>query len=207
MKALSKLMNGISYSNHADIYYYRCFHSSRTEATLKYHFEPYEYNYFCNLGVPEKGKNVIRYKPGSTFFCKKIRKIAQGILDIEIKSMQPLSREEQELYDNGKYCYICKKVFGTKKNQKKVRDHDHYTGKFRGTGHSICNSRHSMQIDLPVFFHNRTNYYFNLLIEEFAKEYKSDINCILLNTDKYMSFSVPIEQEVIKSDDYDKKST
>ena len=41
------------------------------------------------------------------------------------------------------------------------------------------------------------------MIEEFAKEYKSDINCIPSNTNKYMSFSVPIEKEVIKSDDDD----
>ena len=26
--------------------------------------------------------------------------------------MQPLSKEEQELYDNAKYCHICKNVFG-----------------------------------------------------------------------------------------------
>ena len=56
---------------------------------------------------------------------------------------------------------------------------------------------------MPEFFHNGTNYDFNLLIKEFAKEYKSDINCIPLNTNKYMSFSVPIKKEVIKSDDDD----
>ena len=56
---------------------------------------------------------------------------------------------------------------------------------------------------MPGFFHNGTNYDFNLLIEEFAKEYKSYINCIPLNTNKCMSFSVPIKQEGIKSDDDD----
>ena len=30
--------------------------------------------------------------------------------------MQPLSKEQQELYDNAKYCHICKKVFGKAKN-------------------------------------------------------------------------------------------
>ena len=42
-----------------------------------------------------------------------------------------------------------------------------------------------------------------MLIEEFAIEYKSDINCIPSNTNKYMSFSVPAKKEVIKSDDDD----
>ena len=120
--------------------------------------------------------------------------------------MQPLSKEEQEIYDSSEHCHICKKLFGQAKNHKKVRDHDHYTGKFRGAAHSICNLRYSTQIHIPVFFHNGTNHDFNLLIEEFAKEYKSDINCIPLNTNKYMSFSVPIKKEVIEASDDDKKS-
>ena len=65
MKALSKLMNGISSSNHGDFYCYGCFHSFRTQTTLENHFELCEYNDFCSLEVPKEGKNVIRYKPGS----------------------------------------------------------------------------------------------------------------------------------------------
>ena len=135
-----------------------------------------------------------------------MHKTAQGILNTETKSIQPLSKEEQKAYDNAKYCHICKKVWGKHKNHKKVRDHDHYTGKFRGAAHSICNLRYSTQIDVPVIFHNGSNYDFNLLIEEFAKEYKSDINCIPLNTNKYMSFSVPIKKEVIEPSDDNKKA-
>ena len=45
-----------------------------------------------------------------------------------------------------------------------------------------------------MFFYNGTNYDFNLLINELAKEYKSDISCILLNTNKYMSFSIPMNR-------------
>ena len=56
-----------------------------------------------------------------------------------------------------------------------------------------------------MFFHNRTNYDFNLLINEFAKEYKGDINCIPLNTNKHMSFSVPIKKEIIEPNEDDKK--
>ena len=45
-------------------------------------------------------------------FCKKTRAIAQDLLGIEKKSMEKLTKEEQLLYDNAKYCHICKKVFG-----------------------------------------------------------------------------------------------
>ena len=50
-----------------------------------------------------------------------------------------------------------------------------------------------------MFFYNGTNYDFNLLINELAKEYKSDISCIPLNTNKYMSFSIPIKKDVIET--------
>ena len=45
-------------------------------------------------------------------FCKETRAIAQDLLGIEKKSMEKLTKEEQLLYDNAKYCHICKKVFG-----------------------------------------------------------------------------------------------
>ena len=154
----------------------------------------------------ETKQTVYRGEGAVSTFCKELREIAQGILNTETKSMQPLPKEEQKAYDNARYCHICKKVLGKHKNHKKVRDHDHYTGKFRSAAHSICNLRYSMQkIDVPVIFHNGSNYDFNLLIEEFAKEYKSDINCIPLNTNKYMSFSVPTKKEVIEPKDDDKK--
>ena len=99
-------------------------------------------------------------------------------------------------YDTAKYCHICKKVFGKKKNDIKIRDHDHYTGKYRGAAHLICNLRYSTQIDIPVFFHNGTNYDFNLIINKLAKEFRSEVRCIPLNTNKYMSFSIPIKKEI-----------
>ena len=108
--------------------------------------------------------------------------------------MQQLSDEELMFYYCAKYCHICKKVFGKKKNHTKVRDHDHYTGKYRGAAHLICNLRYSTQIDIPVFFHNGTNYDFNLIINELAKEFRSEMRWIPLNTN--MSFSIPIKKEI-----------
>ena len=83
--------------------------------------------------------------------------------------MQKSLDYELMIHDTRKYCHICKKVFGKKTNHVKVRDHDHYTGKYRGAAHLECNLRYSTQKDIPVFFHNGTNYDFNLIINELAK--------------------------------------
>ena len=70
------------------------------------------------------------------------------IINYEKKETIPLTDKETEFYENQKVCHIFKKEFFTDydgKNEfklyRKVRDHCHYTGKFRGAAHSICNLR------------------------------------------------------------------
>ena len=82
--------------------------------------------------------------------------------------------------------YATTKKFTIDKKYLKVRDHDHYTGKYRGAAHSICNLRYKIPKDIPVVFHNGSNYDFNLIITELAKEFRSEMRCIPLNTDKYV---------------------
>ena len=55
--------------------------------------------------------------------------------------------------------------------------------------------------DIPVVFHDGSNYDFNLIITELAKEFRAEMKCIPLNTDKYMSFSIPLKKE-IRNDKY-----
>ena len=121
--------------------------------------------------------------------------------------MIELTLDEQKEYENATYCHICKKEFGDKKKQRKVRDHDHYTGKYCGAAHSICNLRYSTQKDIPVLFHNGSNYDFNLIITELAKEFRSELQCIPVNTNKYMSFSIPIKKKYMLTQKILRKST
>ena len=122
-----------------------------------------------------------------TKFCKEIRAIAYKKIELTV--------EEQKEYENATYCHICKKEFGDKKKHRKVRDHDHYTGKYRGAAHNICNLGYSTQKDIPVLFHNGSNYDFNLIITELAKEFRSELQCVPVNTNKYMSFSIRIRRK------------
>ena len=103
-----------------------------------------------------------------------------------------LTSDEQKEHEKATYCHICKKVFGANKKHRKVYDYDYYTGNYRGAAHSICNLVYSSQKDIPVFLQNGSNYDFNLIIVELAKEFRSELQCIPVNTNKYMSFSRPI---------------
>ena len=55
--------------------------------------------------------------------------------------MIPLTDKENKSYEKQKVCYICKKEFSTNTLYHNVRDHCNYTGKYRGTAHSICHLR------------------------------------------------------------------
>ena len=78
---------------------------------------------------------------------------------------------------------------------KKVKDHCHYTGKFRGAAHSICNLRYKVQREIPVKIHNGSKYDYHFIIKELAEEFKGQFECLGENTEKYITFSVPIKKE------------
>ena len=101
---------------------------------------------------------------------------------------------------------IFVKKFLVQRKSTKVRDDNHYTAEYRRAAHVICNLRYSTQVDIPVYLHNGSKYDFNLVINELAKEFKSEMKCIRLNTNKYMSLSIPIKKEVIESDNQKKKA-
>ena len=153
--------------------------------------------YSLNVVANHNKKSKQTYHRGTSTvetFCNEVREIARDLIIIEKKPLEKLSNEQQSAHDNAEYCYICKKVFANSKKHRKVRDHDHYTGKYRG---AACNLRYTTQVDIPVFFHNGTNYDFNLIMTELAKEFRSEMKCIPLNTNKYMSFSISIAKKKI----------
>ena len=65
-----------------------------------------------------------------------------------------------------KYAIYAKKEFDNNDNdkkQQKVRDHCHYTGKYRGAALNICNLRYKIPKETPVVFHNGSTYDYHLL--------------------------------------------
>ena len=126
-------------------------------------------------------------------FCKDLRDQAMKINNYEKKEMIPLTDEETDSYEKQKVCYICEKEFSTDKNDK-VRCHCHYTRKCRGAIHNICNLRYKIPKEIPVVFHNGSTFDYNFIIKQLAIEFKGEFECLEENSEKYITFSVPIKK-------------
>ena len=63
---------------------------------------------------------------------------------------------------------LVKKKFENKylknKKHRKIRDHCHCTGEYRGAVHSICNLKYSVTKKIPIAFHNGSNYDYHFII-------------------------------------------
>ena len=108
-----------------------------------------------------------------------------------------LTYEENNFYNEQKVCYICKEKFCMDKNyinEKKVKNDCYYTGKFRGAAHSKCNLNYKVPKEIPIIIHN-ASYDTHYIIEQLAKEFKGELNCIGDNMEKYITFFVPIRKE------------
>ena len=93
-------------------------------------------------------------------------------------------KKEEIDFNTATRCWICKGELGTDK----VRDHCHYTGKYRGAAHNKCNLEYRKPPFTPVVFHNLTNYDAHLFVKHLGYD-EGNITCIANNEGKYISFS------------------
>ena len=122
-------------------------------------------------------------------FCDYIRREAHRLYHMfPEKPMDPLTKKQWKKYKKSTICHICYKPF-TPMNRK-VRDHCHYTGHYRGPAHSLCNLKYRIPSYIPVVFHNLSGYDAHLFIRELGKH--SDTNGITKNKEDYISFSIKI---------------
>ena len=132
-------------------------------------------------------------------FCEFLKEHVLKIINHEKKKVIPLTEEERKAHRWAKICYICKKEFTTDNDDRKnykVRDYCHYTGKYKGAVHSICNLKYNTSIEISVIAHNGSTYDNHLIIRELAKEFEGSFECLGENTEKYITFSVPIEKQL-----------
>ena len=129
---------------------------SYTERKAKHEPSGYSWSLIRSFDATNE-HNFYRGRDCIEKFCKDLKDLAIKIINYEEKEMIALTDDEYKSYEKQKECHICKKEFCTNKNEQnkfkiypKVRDHCHYTGKFRGAAHSICNLKYTKKSEIIV---------------------------------------------------------
>ena len=118
-------------------------------------------------------------------FVKWLEKDVKEIANIKPKKMV-ITEEEEKQFNKASDCWIC----GEKLGNIRVRDHCHYTGRYRGAAHNKCNLNYSKPKGVPVFFHNLSGYDSHLFIKSLGSPNpKETIECIPNNEEKYITFT------------------
>ena len=109
------------------------------------------------------------------------------------KPMKPFTPKEMDRYKRSERCHIYFKPF--KEDNPKVRDHCHYTSRYRGPAHMKCNLQYKNPSYIPIVFQNLSGYDAHLFIKELATSVLggAKMGVIAKNKEDYISFSIKVE--------------
>ncbi|CAB4026565.1 uncharacterized transposon-derived [Paramuricea clavata] len=131
-------------------------------------------------------------------FCKAMSEAVVKLYDKHFKSKFPInmSPEDERDYNSSERCHLCLGLPSPDSDSiyQKVRDHCHFTGKYRGAAHSICNLRASKPNFIPALFHNLEGYDEHLFLPSLAAN-GENVTSIPLSEEKHKSIS----KEVLKT--------
>ena len=126
-------------------------------------------------------------------FCNYIMQEAHRLCHMfPKKRMDPLTKKQWKKYNKASRCHICFKQFGDSKKGLKVRDHCHYTGRYRGPALRNCNLMYRIPSYIPVVFHNLSGYDAHLFIRELGGYSRNTMKVIAKHKEDYISFSVEV---------------
>ena len=173
------------------------------EDSYNYNYQKHEPSGFCIFikGVVDKRIKPITYTKKeeeediAKIFVEKISEATSDIYNNFYRRRKPLkiTQDEQKSFGKAKFCHICNKEL----LKDKVRDHCHFTGKYRGAAHNSCNLKCSKPFILPVIFHNLQGYDAHLFIKQLAS-LPGDLKCIPSTEEKYISFSKKVKVDVLQ---------
>ena len=131
--------------------------------------------------TPE-GEDVIN------IFIKWLEDDVKDIANIKPKKMI-FTEEDKKHFNKASDCWI----YGEDLGNDRVRDHCHFTGRYRGPAHNSCNLKYRKPNNISVFFHNLSGYDSHLFIKKIGSSNKKEnIKCIPNNEEKYITFTKTI---------------
>uniref|UniRef100_A0ABD2WXG3 DNA-directed DNA polymerase n=1 Tax=Trichogramma kaykai TaxID=54128 RepID=A0ABD2WXG3_9HYME len=135
----------------------------------------------------------------AAWFVKELAAVACDLekLITDVKEMI-ISEEQEAEFQKAERCHICNKCFDNNNDkQKPVRDHCHFTGLYRGPAHNNCNLNYKDSKQIPVFFHNLSNYDAHIFIKELCGQVKGRVQVLAQSKEKYISFTKHIDNTKI----------
>ena len=108
--------------------------------------------------------------------------------------MLPLSWLENQEYRAATICYLCQKNIN-----KKVKDHDHFSGKYLGPACNKCNLARRLKTVLHIVFHNLRGYDLHHILKHGLSKFpKWSLSCIPNSTEKFLSLIVWTEKATVR---------
>ena len=159
--------------------------------------KPISFCYYVKCSFDDKFSKSVRYTTTSEdedvaqIFVDELEKEVKSIYKDHPKKTMTFTKKDNYHYKTATRCWLCDKGFTNEKDWK-VRDHCHYTGKYRGAAHNSCNIQFRRPKFTPVIFHNLSGYDAHLFIKNLGVT-EGNIDCIPNNEEKYISFTKHVE--------------
>ena len=176
---------------------HNCDPNPQNSYTKKYQkHKPISFSYYIKCFNDNVYESKLRNYTGEDAMEKFVEWIEEDVKEIaNIPDVEMIfGPNELDQFNSAAKCWICKGEFddtadekGYKKNEK-VKDHCHYTGRFRGAAHNSCNLKYKKPKFIPVVFHNLSGYDSHLFIKNLGYT-DGNIDCIPNNEEKYISFT------------------
>ena len=163
--------------------------SSYTKQYQKH--EPSSFCYYIKCFDDEVYKPILVSYMGEDAVQKFVEMLEE---DIKIITNIPekkiiFGEKEKKRSDKETKCWVCNEEFD---DGVKVRDHCHFTGRYRGAAQNSCNLKYRKPNFTPVVFHNLSGYDSHLFIKNLGFS-EGNIDCIPNNEERYISFTKRIQ--------------
>lgn len=172
--------------------------SAKNTQNLQTHV-PYSVGYYVKCSYDDTLSFYKSYTGSDCmqWFVKELQDFAENVETVFLCDlpMNELTPEEMESFYSSTVCHICEKPFT--EDDKRVRDHSHLTGSYRGAGHARCNLQYQDSYTIPVLFHNLSCYDGHMVIKALAAV-EGQIDILPVNKEKYISFTKHIKDNLVQ---------
>ena len=142
----------------------------------------------------DEAKNEYHEFNGTDCVVQTIKKLQEFpdmcIAEMRINQQMIFTREDKNKFKDFRNSFICNAAYTLDSHP--VRDHDHRTGRCRGSAHKICNILHYSSRYRPVCFHNLKGYDSHHILRSAVNliDTKHNTHVIPQSTEKIMTFSI-----------------